>query len=517
MKRLAQAPLYILLIAIYPALALASANIGQVRLDAALRPLLGSIFGGLLIYVVMRMLLRNWNSAGLVTAVAMLLFFSYGHVYELIEGASILGLNVGRHRILFPIWAMLAFVASWVIVRRKSSAAWAHRMTLPLAIAVALPIAGIAAFEVQSWGAQKQQENTLLDLETVGGMANAGGSLPDIYYIILDGYARHDVMLDAYDLDDQEFLSELEKRGFVVASCSQSNYNHTDLSLASALNFAYLDEFHEFDGADSNNRAWLPPLIRTSRVRKLLSGLGYEFIAFETGFPFTEIIDADTYLAPTSFSRNLLSGVSGFESMFIRSTAAAFFLDGIAMFSNQASSIQDSSENWHRNHVLFAFESLETIASVRGPKFVFAHIVSPHEPFVLGPSGEFVSSPPRINDEYTEQHFAAYADQAQYISKRTVEALDVLLSTAGSQPVIVVQADHGPDLGSHADNLKILNAYLFPGAFEKIYPSITPVNTFPLILNSVLGIELALKEDRSYYSSKEQPLKLEELRLECTN
>ena len=516
MKRLSRIPFCILLAAIYPVLVLLAENIGQVRLDAASRPMLASILGGFLFYGAMWLLVRDPHKAGLLSIGAMLLFFSYGHVYELIEGITILGINIGRHRMLFPIWAILAFVGTWIILRMRSTT-WAPRLMIPLIIAVVIPIAGITVFEAQSWSDQRRREINIVELGLVGSIAKPEGSLPDIYYIILDGYARHDVMLDTYGFDDRYFLSDLEERGFVIASCSQSNYNHTDLSLASSLNFAYLDELNGNDESLSTNRTWVPPLIRTSQVRGILDDMGYEFIAFETGFPFTEITDADIYLVPSSYSRSLLSGISGFESLFLRSTAASFLLDGIGSISDRAVPLLDGSDDWHRNHVLFAFESLEEIASRRGPKFVFAHVVSPHEPFVLGQNGDFVQSPPRVNDEYSAAHLDAYADQAEYIASRTIEVIDVLLSTTGSQPVVIVQADHGPDLGSREDNLKILNAYRFPGAAEDVYPSITPVNTFRLVLNSILDTELALEDDRSYYSSKELPLELKELQSECTN
>ena len=65
-----------------------------------------------------------------------------------------------------------------------------------------------------------------------------GGNRPDIYYIILDAYGRHDAL---GEFDNTDFLKELESRGFFVATNATSNYKYSIQSLASSLNLAYLD------------------------------------------------------------------------------------------------------------------------------------------------------------------------------------------------------------------------------------------------------------------------------------
>jgi hypothetical protein len=53
------------------------------------------------------------------------------------------------------------------------------------------------------------------------------GYNPDIYYIIVDGYARADVLREYYEFDNSEFLNGLEKRGFTVNDSSRANYYWT--------------------------------------------------------------------------------------------------------------------------------------------------------------------------------------------------------------------------------------------------------------------------------------------------
>jgi hypothetical protein len=54
----------------------------------------------------------------------------------------------------------------------------------------------------------------------------------------------------------------------------------------------------------------------------------------------------------------------------------------------------------------------------------------------------------------------------------------------------------------------ILNAYYLPGyQGSDLYSSMTPVNSFRVILDSFFDIQLGLLEDHSYYSAWEFPYK----------
>jgi hypothetical protein len=54
--------------------------------------------------------------------------------------------------------------------------------------------------------------------------------------------------------------------------------------------------------------------------------------------------------------------------------------------------------------------------------------------------------------------------------------------------------------------MPILNAiYLPDAAYEHLYEDITPVNTFRLLLKQYLGADLALLDDRCFYSFYSKP------------
>ena len=110
---------------------------------------------------------------------------------------------------------------------------------------------------------------------------------PDVYFIILDGYARADVLEEVFDFDNGEFLQALERQGFYIANSSHSNYNKTLLWIASAINYAYLPDLLGHEPVEGDNTHIQDLLIR-SRARTQLEALGYETVAFRSSYLRTE-------------------------------------------------------------------------------------------------------------------------------------------------------------------------------------------------------------------------------------
>jgi arylsulfatase A-like enzyme len=162
----------------------------------------------------------------------------------------------------------------------------------------------------------------------------------------------------------------------------------------------------------------------------------------------------------------------------------------------------------HRERILYALGKLPVIPEeIPGPKFVYAHIIFPHPPFVMDADGNpLQNSPPN--------ELSAYADQITYLDRRLLEIVDILIENSDPDPVIVIQGDHGAtieyqDLGiDPSKRLGILNAYYLPAhqnelnataaaPNESLYPTISPVNTFRVIFDRYFNGEYGLLEDRS--------------------
>jgi hypothetical protein len=317
-------------------------------------------------------------------------------------------------------------------------------------------------------------------------------TLPDIYYIIPDTYIRADYLESAYAYDNSEFLSFLTDAGFYVADESQSNYAYTTLSLASSLNFMYLDQVAEFAGATPNSNPAIP-LIHNNRLFRSLRDHGYAVVAFSSGFWFTELEEADVFLRPFAHSWR----PTEFQSILIGTTPLSL-----------VPILQRTTDDVRRERVLYIFDHFTQAIPLESPKFVFAHISLPHWPFIFGPHGEQIPSRSRVTDYTYDEYAAAYGNQVAFANERLRQVIAAILAQSPEPPVIIVQGDHGGCYGDGcvrtdvAQRMAILNAYYFPDQdYTALYEDITPVNTFRVVLDKYLGANYTLLPDRSYYSS----------------
>jgi hypothetical protein len=107
---------------------------------------------------------------------------------------------------------------------------------------------------------------------------------PDIYYLVLDGYARQDVLRDYFDYDNTEMIEGLRQRGFAVADQAIANYPFTLVSVNSTLNFSYLGELLGDQLAASDDQRYLRQLMQDSRAVRLLKRAGYRIVSFESEY-----------------------------------------------------------------------------------------------------------------------------------------------------------------------------------------------------------------------------------------
>jgi hypothetical protein len=160
----------------------------------------------------------------------------------------------------------------------------------------------------------------------------------------------------------------------------------------------------------------------------------------------------------------------------------------------------DHPRQIHRQRILFSLDQLERLPATPGPIFVFAHLVSPHKPFVFGPNGEAV-------DNYVDE-IKAYRDQVAYLNSRMLPLLQSIITKSTPPPIIIVQGDHGGIETTGEQRMAILNAYYLPdGGDQLLHDHITPVNSFRLILNYYFGASYEELENVSYFSDYKNPYK----------
>lgn len=310
-----------------------------------------------------------------------------------------------------------------------------------------------------------------------GGVGDASG--PDIYWIVLDGYAREDVLRMPYDFDNGTFIDGLRSRGFYVADESYSNYAMTYLSLAGTLNMEYLDPpvSHDYAAVDR--------LIEDGAAIHALQRFGYRYVHLETEWWAT----ADAPLADVALGRGR------FETEFDR-----------VLFETTLLGTVMPPRPRHES-VLNAFEDLASVADMPESTFTFGHLLVPHPPFMFAADGEVL---PYSDDLAAEFKRDPYVEQLSFVNAEVMALVDAIVERSDTPPVIVIQGDHGPaafltDFATREEIYRerhgILNAMLVPDAVaELLHPGISPVNTFRVLLQGLFGAELPVLPDRAFYN-----------------
>lgn len=164
-----------------------------------------------------------------------------------------------------------------------------------------------------------------------------------------------------------------------------------------------------------------------------------------------------------------------------------------------------------RERFWYQVEKLKQLTKIEKPTFAFAHFLIPHPPYVFDADGGSVS----ILKERSRTEEVNYLNQLRYTNKVIRELVDSLLNSPGKKPIIVIQSDEGPyppnydhrkvqDLSSQRLRQKfaILNALYLPDLPERpdngLYPDMSPVNSFRLVLNLYFGTDFSLLPDKEY-------------------
>jgi hypothetical protein len=492
-----------------------------------------------LFWLLVSLRVKQRDKSAVVASGFIVLFFTYGHAVSaassmlerlgLVDQSSLLAEGQVFRLVCLGVWGGIFVAILWFIARSGSDFSSLTNILNIVSLTLMLSVgANLVATE---WGsissrfplggntkggspassdtAVSQDRNRLAEftdwwerkLPASGNVAASTGSLPDIYYIVVDAYARDDILKDIYRFDNSDFLSYLAEKGFYVANESVANYPQTSLSLSSSLNLMYLDPVVDRLGTETDDREPLRMMIKHNRVIKHLRDAGYTVLAFESGYEDSALRGADVYMTPPN-----LWDLSGFQEALITLTPLSIF--------------EKTWFDFRRDRVEYAFDHMADATQFDGPTFTFVHVLVPHWPFIFDEDGRSIQPPKSIGmrADYAYEAFTElYRDQLVFVNKQMQMTIDEILSQSSDPPIIVLQADHGPDAKLDygawriedtylPERMSILNAYYFPGKdYAALYESITPVNTFRVILDSYFGTDYGLLEDRSYFASWNRP------------
>jgi len=460
-------PFHHILLAVYAILVLVAAYAQEITFADATGWVALSAVASIVAYRLFRLAKQPPEKAALLSSLGVLWFYSYSHVL-----GSLL-LQYGGGAIAAPVYcAVFAVAGIWVVRSRRSFAPLTGALNVMGASAVVIAASQTILSLHQSpasYGAVETRSN-IIDTKSV---PRSTGPHPDIYYILVDMYAGEECLQDIMGFNDEPFLSALRKRGFWVNPRSHSNYPFTLVSMAATLNMQYNDRLAEMFG--QHNRSLLPfyDRIKADRVTQIFRNQGYAITVMN---------------APTN------------ETTILSAIKATSVLQAVS---------DNIDRDRSRKQTLATLRYLNAHArSTEGPQFVYAHIYCPHPPFVFDAQGRRVVST-HASDA------SLYIEQVKFVNTQLLRTVDDILARSKTPPIIIIQGDHGahvkfPEMpetnGTIEERFSILNAYYLPGGGDRdLYPGITPVNSFRVVLNHYFGAHFPILPDREYYTTYERP------------
>lgn len=245
-----------------------------------------------------------------------------------------------------------------------------------------------------------------------------------------------------------------------------------------------------------------PLVIHDNKVASFLKGQGYKFINIGNQW------DGTWWNRNADINYNLYKQPE-FITLLFRKTLAYPFC--------RQSGLVDDDRIMHRNNVLYQFDKLAGMPSIKEPTYTFAHLLLPHDPYVFDGDGNYKT----LQEEQQHSFRDNYVDQLVFANTKLRELVDKLIADSDVPPIIILQSDEGPFtvsepwLGEEATQagletkMGILNAYYLPGVDTSLlYPSITPVNSFRLVFDLYFGTDFGLVDDKCYAYDQGYPYAL---------
>jgi hypothetical protein len=451
----------------YPVLFVYFHNVQESALSQVLNPLAIFVASGALAWIFFWLLSGRMARGALVTLFFMLVFMNYAPI------------DAGVRK-LIPDWRwwriapafLFLFVSLALLQRffgeRREADANAAKITAGIgAVFLALTVfnVGVGVRALAKIPRSGEPPGTAgHSAEPAPVAMRTDGRRPNFYFFVFDEYARQDVLKKYAGYDNAPFLDRLRSKKFNISRASRSSASTTRVSIGNLL--FYSDQFR----LDSETMAGIksPPLLNVFKNAGYVTYVYCPVYRFAGGL--TDVMLQSTAILPAlSIERTVLE--KSFFAFLATAGNEEIRADRLSLLKQAADVIRKSSPD---------------------PKFLFFHLLLPHEPFVFDENGGSVAYENMnnwINPKY-------YTGQLRFLSKKMDELADVILrSDPGA--VVLMQSDHGarPFSGlSEEERLASFNVLYLAGQ-EADIEGLSTINTLRLAMNHALGLALKMLED----------------------
>ena len=410
----------------------------------------------IIIWIVIRKIIKNSNKAALITGVGVVFFFYFGYVQDALKGILVSNIPVNKTSILVPISIIIFIILTIYFIKSKNN--FESIIKIANVVSITLILVVCVQFIIPDASAEK----------------------PNVYHIILDEYTDNEILTKKFGYNNEKFLKFLNNNGFYMHDKLFSTFGSTVKELNVILNMEYPKKLRwmseDYESLNNN------------KVMSIFSNQNYSIIETNSMMRWKNFSDVDTKLC--------------YDTNFINSE----FLDQVLGKSIIRYFLEKYQQDTRRDTVRCTFDVLNEITlKTDGPKYVFSHVYVPHPPFLFGPNGENVIPDHReISGLQSWENPQGYVNQLIYA---TNEITVVIKNIVKNDPnaIIIVQGDTGTLTGADISKKtmkeiyqahSILYAVRIPDVEDSDY--MIPVNTYRIIFNNYFNMNYDYLEYHSY-------------------
>lgn len=455
------AVLPVILFCLFPIVFLYFNNVGSVRGEEVLLPMVISAAIGLCIWLLCSIFLRSFVDGSILACLICVI----GYNFKLIEDGIIKIIKSVKYWHLLPVCILLIILVMMFVLSKLS-----YPTRKDISFVCLIVIAGLNLFNiiqaVPQLVNQSNQEANLI--ETVKMEANSDSNVerPNVYWFIFDEYSNFDILEKYFDYDNSEFANFLEDKGFTVSydSINDSQQTRTILS-----NYAYIDYVAD-DTMTYNDRA---EMMKNGAVFDMLESYGYEINAISGGDSFG--------LTGNQKMDSTTMGGENFATLIMKNTVIYPFAK-----ENTYANAQKYLDAFAKYKQLELYDKKSTVN--------FGYFLLPHQPFSFDSKGGKVPVS-HINDWVNGEY---YLNQLIYTTTLIEETVEVILEN-DPDSIIIIQSDHsarslqteaGEYIIEKFDRRHFLNTVYFRGEKLEQIKGKSGVNTLRIVFGKLLDVEL---------------------------
>ena len=410
----------------------------------------------IIIWIVIRKIIKNSNKAALITGVGVVFFFYFGYVQDALYGILVSNIPVNKTSILVPISIIIFIILTIYFIKSKNN--FESIIKIANVVSITLILVVCVQFIIPDASAEK----------------------PNVYHIILDEYTDNEILTKKFGYNNEKFLEFLNNNGFYMHDKLFSTFGGTVKELNVIFNMEYPKKLgwmsEDYESLNNN------------KVMSIFSNQNYSIIETNSMMRWKNFSDVDTKLC--------------YDTNFINSE----FLDQVLGKSIIRYFLEKYQQDTRRDTVRCTFDVLNEITlKIDGPKYVFSHVYVPHPPFLFGPNGENV-----IPDHREISGLQSWEDPQGYVNQliyATNEITVVIKNIVKNDPnaIVIVQGDTGTLTGTDISKKtmkeiyqahSILYAVRIPDVEDSDY--MIPVNTYRVIFNNYFNMNYDYLEYHGY-------------------